>query len=82
MESQRKHYVYNTYILVSIGLLIHQKANAGQNESQRVSGPNLRWGGSVGGFKLNPRINFNKAGLSARGPAAKATNDANECQDI
>ena len=34
------------------------------------------------GRALNPRINFDKAGLSAPGPAAKATNDANKCQDV
>ena len=38
--------------------------------------------GEVAARALSPRINSGKASLSACGPAAKATNDANKCQDI
>ena len=38
--------------------------------------------GEVAARALSPRINSSKASLSACGPAAKATNDANKCQDI
>ena len=49
------------------------------------SGEGVRAKFKVGGSgrpALNPRINLDKAGLSARRADAKATNDANECQDI
>ena len=61
---------------------------------QRMEGPQMPTEIKVRGTKfsegvevaagraLNPRINFDKAGLSAPGPAAKATNDANKCQDV